>query len=145
MFDDAGALLAKEGAEFGATTGRPRRCGWIDLPQLRYTIMLNGVTQLVVTKIDVLNKFKNIKAANSYIQGEEEEHSEELPYDLCDENYKAHYDVFPGWEQGLEKAATYAMLPNEAKGFVEMIESKLDVRVSMVSIGPGRRELLEKV
>ncbi len=144
LFDDAGALLAKEGAEFGATTGRPRRCGWVDLPQLRYTIMLNGVTQLVVTKIDVLNKFDNIKAATSYKQ-QDDQYSEDLPYDLCDENYQAHYDIFPGWEHGLENAVTYAMLPTQAKDFIEMLESKLNVRVGMVSTGPGRRELLEKV
>ena len=143
LFDEDGEFLRKEGAEFGATTGRPRRCGWIDLPQLKYSIMLNGVTQLVVTKIDVLNKIDNISVATSYMCNDF--CSDKLPYDLCDENYKAHYEAFPGWKNDLNKVVTYAMLPNEARNYIEYLESSLDVRVSMVSIGPGRRELLEKI
>ncbi len=143
LFDDNGEFLRKEGAEFGATTGRPRRCGWIDLPQLKYTIMLNGVTQLVVTKIDVLNKIDNISVATSYMRNDF--CSDKLPYDLCDENYKAHYEAFPGWKNNLDKVVTYAMLPDEARNYIEYLESSLDVRVSMVSVGPGRRELLEKI
>ena len=143
LHDETGEFLRKEGAEFGATTGRPRRCGWIDLPQLLYTIMLSGVTQLVVTKIDVLNKFETISAATSYLIDEQQ--TEELPYDLCNESYTPHYEEFKGWGHDLEKVATYAMLPQEAIDFIETIESKLKVRVSMVSTGPGRRQLLEKV
>lgn len=143
LFDEDGEFLRKEGAEFGATTGRPRRCGWIDLPQLKYTIMLNGVTQLVVTKIDVLNKIENISAATHYMR--DELRSDELPYDLCDENYEAHYEQFSGWKNDLDKVVTYAMLPDEARNYIEYLESSLEVRVSMISIGPGRRELLEKI
>lgn len=142
LFDADGEFLRKEGAEFGATTGRPRRCGWIDLPQLKYTIMLNGVTQLVVTKIDVLNKIENISVATAYIR--DGQSSDKLPYDLCDENYEAHYESFPGWKNNLDKVVTYAMLPDEARAYVESIESALEVPVTMVSTGPGRRELLEK-
>ena len=143
LFDEMGEFLQKEGAEFGATTGRPRRCGWIDLPQLRYTIMLNGVTQLVVTKFDVLNKLGEIKMATAYENNGQQ--TEQLPYDLCDEDCKPVYESFGGWESGLERAATYGMLPEAAQQYVEEIEARLNVPVAMVSTGPGRRQLLEKV
>lgn len=142
LFDDMGEFLRQEGAEFGATTGRPRRCGWIDLPQLRYTIMLNGVTQLVVTKIDVLNKLEEIKMATAYEQ--DGELTQRLPYDLCDESCQPHYESFAGWQTDLERVATYGMLPATAQEFIVELENRLDVPVTMVSIGPGRRQLLEK-
>lgn len=143
LFDEMGEFLRKEGAEFGATTGRPRRCGWIDLPQLRYTIMLNGVTQLVVTKIDVLNKLENIQMATAYESNGE--HTDQLPYDLCDETCQPVYESFPGWGSDLERAATYGMLPEAAQQYVEELEARLNVPVAMVSTGPGRRQLLEKI
>lgn len=143
LFDETGEFLRKEGGEFGATTGRPRRCGWIDLPQLKYTIMLNGVTQLVVTKIDVLNKMESIHAATAYVQ--DDKPTSDLPFDLCDENYEPQFESFAGWQKDLTDVVTYAMLPQTAKDYVEMLEDKLEVKVSMVSTGPGRRELLEKL
>ncbi len=143
LFDEMGEFLRKEGAEFGATTGRPRRCGWIDLPQLRYTIMLNGVTQLVVTKIDVLNQLSEIKMGTAYESNGQQ--TDQLPYDLCDDNCNPVYESFSGWESGLEKAATYGMLPEAAQKYVEEIEARLNVPVAMVSTGPGRRQLLEKI
>ncbi|MEL7220270.1 MAG: adenylosuccinate synthase [Bacteroidota bacterium] len=143
LFDDMGEFLRKEGAEFGATTGRPRRCGWIDLPQLRYTIMLNGVTQLVVTKIDVLNQLESIQMATSYtIKGE---NTSELPYDLCDDNCEPTYEAVDGWNTDLERVATYGMLPEKAQEYITGLEQRLEVPVTMVSTGPGRRQLLEKV
>ncbi len=143
LFDEMGEFLRKEGAEFGATTGRPRRCGWIDLPQLRYTIMLNGVTQLVVTKIDVLNKLEAIEMATAYESNGEQ--TDQLPYDLCDDTCKPVYESFPGWGSDLERAATYGMLPEAAQKYVEELEARLQVPVAMVSTGPGRRQLLEKI
>jgi adenylosuccinate synthase len=143
LFDEMGDFLRKEGAEFGATTGRPRRCGWIDLPQLHYTIMLNGVTQLVVTKIDVLNKLPEIKMATAYeIKGKA---TSQLPFDLCDDTCQPVYESFPGWETDLERAATYGMLPETAQAYITELEERLEVPVTMVSTGPGRRQLLEKV
>jgi adenylosuccinate synthase len=142
LFDEYGEFLQREGGEFGATTGRPRRCGWIDLPQLHYTIMLNGVTQLAITKVDVLNKLPAIQAAHAYERGGEE--SQQLPYDLCDEDYQPVYESFSGWESGLEQVATYVQLPDAARAYVEALEERLKVPVTMVSIGPGRRQLLER-
>ncbi|MGB3798929.1 MAG: adenylosuccinate synthase [Lewinella sp.] len=138
--DETGEFLRKEGAEFGATTGRPRRCGWIDLVQLRYTIMLSGVTQLVVTKVDVLNRFETIKAADAYrINGEE---SLELPYDLVQENYEAIYTDVKGWNSDLTGVKQESSLPQACLDFVKFLEDKLDVPVTMVSTGPDREELV---
>ncbi|MCB0642139.1 MAG: adenylosuccinate synthase, partial [Phaeodactylibacter sp.] len=102
LLDETGDFLRKEGAEFGATTGRPRRCGWIDLPQLKYTIMLNGVTQLVVTKIDVLNKFEEIQIGTSYRYDGRE--TPELPFDLCMVDVEPVYEGVEGWQQDLDAA-----------------------------------------
>ena len=140
LFDDTGELLRKEGAEFGATTGRPRRCGWIDLPQLQYTIMLNGVTQLVVTKIDVLNIFDHIEVATAYEIGAEE--TKQLPYDICNQEIKPVLESYPGWKQSLEGIQEFDALPAEAKWYLEMLEDQLDVPVTMVSTGPERKKLI---
>ncbi|HFA51867.1 MAG TPA: adenylosuccinate synthase [Bacteroidetes bacterium] len=142
LFDEMGDFLRKEGMEFGATTGRPRRCGWIDLPQLKYTIMLNGVTQLVVTKIDVLNKFDEIKAATKYrYNGTESDH---LPYDLCSVPVEPQYKTFAGWQHPLENAKNYNELPPNAKLYLAELENHLNVPVSMVSTGPDRKSLILK-
>ncbi len=142
LFDETGEKLRREGSEFGATTGRPRRCGWIDLPQLRYTIMLNGVTQLVVTKIDVLNTFETIKAATHYRYNDKE--TDQLPYDICDIQIEPSYISFPGWMQALEEARSYGELPPQARDFVKALEQHLGVPVSMVSTGPERSSLIAR-
>jgi adenylosuccinate synthase len=140
LLDETGEFLRKEGAEFGATTGRPRRCGWIDLVQLRYTIMLNGVTQLVVTKVDVLNNFKELKAADAYlVDGVEKT---ELPYDLCQENYKPVYSSVVGWNSNLTGINQEDQLPRAALDYVAFLEDRLSTRVSMISTGPDREELV---
>lgn len=140
LHDETGEFLRKEGFEFGATTGRPRRCGWIDLPQLKYSIMLSGVTQLVITKIDVLNKFKEVQAATQYnIEGEL---TNQLPFDLCDESAKPVYTAYPGWESNLDGINKYENLPENARTYVDVLEKELNVRVSMVSTGPDRKELI---
>ena len=140
LHGEVGDFLRKEGAEFGATTGRPRRCGWIDLVQLRYTIMLSGVTQLVVTKVDVLNNFETLKAADAYrVDGEL---SPTLPFDLTHENYAAVYTDVPGWQTDLSGVSEEEELPAAARDYVRFLEEKLGVRVSMVSTGPDRRELV---
>ncbi|MDX1942429.1 MAG: adenylosuccinate synthase [Saprospiraceae bacterium] len=140
--NETGELLRKEGQEFGATTGRPRRCGWIDLPQLRYTIMLNGVTQLVITKIDVLNIFNTIEAATAYRY--DGKISDQLPYDLCDFNIEPVYKSFPGWQQSLENASDYDDLPLAARSYLEKLEDLIGVPITMVSTGPERNQLILK-
>ncbi len=139
--DEVGAFLRAEGHEFGATTGRPRRCGWIDLVQLRYTIMLSGVTQLVLTKVDVLNKLAEIQVANAY-RLEDGSLSAALPYDLCDERYSPVYTALKGWHSDLTGVSEESQLPQPALDYVAYLEEQLGVRVSMVSTGPDRKELV---
>ncbi|HKK75508.1 MAG TPA: adenylosuccinate synthase [Saprospiraceae bacterium] len=142
LFDETGEQLRREGGEFGATTGRPRRCGWIDLPQLKYTIMVNGVTQLVITKLDVLNVFTEVKAAHAYqVAGEI---SQELPYDICDVDIEPLYNSYPGWQQSLEGIQDYDSLPPVAKSYVMALEESLEVPVTMISTGPERSKLILK-
>ncbi len=140
--DEAGELLQKQGNEFGATTGRARRCGWIDLPQLRYTIMLNGVTQLVITKIDVLNVFEEIKAATHYYYNGKNQ--SDLPFDLCDVSVVPVYEAFRGWQQTLDAAREYDDLPQAAQHFLRSLEDYLSVPITMVSTGPERERLILK-
>jgi len=140
LLDEVGEFLRAEGHEFGATTGRPRRCGWIDLVQLRYTIMLSGVTQLVVTKVDVLNNFETLQVADAYRVDGVLSHS--LPFDLCHENYEAVYTAVPGWNSNLTSVKEEANLPQACVDYVSFLEEKLGTRVSMVSTGPDREELV---
>lgn len=138
--NEEGEFLRKEGREFGATTGRPRRCGWVDLPQLQYTIMLNGVTELVITKIDVLNNLPEIKAATSYQYGDYV--GQEMPYDMDQENPEPVYQSFPGWMEPLDGVQDFNLLPRPAQAFVLELETRLGTRVSMVSTGPDRTQLI---
>ncbi len=142
LHDAVGEKLRAEGAEFGATTGRPRRCGWIDLPQLRYTIMVNGVTQLAITKLDVLDNFATIEAATSYQYDGAE--SDVLPFDICDIDIQPNYQSYPGWEQPLTSATTYDALPATAQTYLEALEKQLNVPITMISVGPERTSLIVK-
>ncbi|MCU0345632.1 MAG: adenylosuccinate synthase [Saprospiraceae bacterium] len=142
LLDETGDFLRSEGAEFGSTTGRPRRCGWIDLPQLKYTIMLNGVTQLAITKIDVLNKFEQIKGATHYHY--DGQTTDQLPFDLCGLALEPVYKDFEGWQQQLDAAKEFDDLPKAAQAYLEALETYLDVPITMVSTGPERESLILK-
>jgi adenylosuccinate synthase len=132
--NEMGEILRQKGHEFGATTGRPRRTGWIDLPQLNYTIMLNGVTQLVMTKADVLNGFEEISACEAYkIKGEE---TTRVPYDLCTVMITPVLKSIQGWiQKGLE-------VPPSLESYIEYLESKLRTPIKIVSLGPDRSATL---
>lgn len=139
--DEVGERLRKEGAEFGATTGRPRRCGWIDIPQLKYTIMLNGVTQLVLTKIDILNHFENISAATHYdINGTQ---TDQVPFDYSDK-IKPIYQSYPGWMTSLDGVHQFDAMPANLKSYVKQMEEVLDTKVTLVSTGPEREALVHR-
>ena len=140
---EVGERLRKEGAEFGATTGRPRRCGWIDLPQLKYTIMLNGVTQLVLTKIDILNIFSSFKAGAQYIR-ENGEKTTQLPYDVCMEELRPVWEEVEGWKSSLDGIDTFEDLPVKTQNFIKYLEEKLEVPITMISTGPQRKELINR-
>ncbi len=140
LFDADGEELRRIGNEFGATTGRPRRCGWIDLPALKYTNMLNGVTQIAITKIDVLNTFSEIKACVSYkINGKI---TDKIPYGIVDEKIEPVYEVFPGWQTDLEGCRKKEDLPLALLNYLQFLEWHLKVRISMLSAGPERDKLI---
>jgi adenylosuccinate synthase len=138
--DEVGEKLRKEGFEFGSTTGRARRCGWIDLPQLKYTIMLNGVTQLCMTKIDVLNVFESIKMGVNYIY--EGKTTDVMPYDLTDQTIGIDYEELKGWNCTLDELHNFQSLPLEAQNFINKLEAYLKVKVTMISTGPEREKLI---
>ena len=142
LHDETGEFLRQEGGEFGATTGRPRRCGWIDIPQLKYTIMLNGVSQLVVTKIDVLNAFDSISIGDRYEYNGQQ--SDQLPYDIATIKVSPIYLSHPGWKASLEDIKDFDALPTAAKDYIHLLEEKLQVPITMVSTGPERSKLILK-
>lgn len=140
LFDEDGDLLRVEGREFGSTTGRPRRCGWLDLPALKYSIMLNGVTHLIMTKADVLSAFETIKVCTHYeYQGEKIEH---VPFDLNDESIKPVYESLKGWNEAVDQLKDLNELPDELEAYIQYIEKAVGVPVNVVSIGPDRNQTL---
>jgi adenylosuccinate synthase len=139
LFDEDGQKLRDEGHEYGATTGRPRRCGWLDMVALKYSIMLNGVTQLIMTKADVLDSFREIKIATAYKT--DKGISSEFPFDL-DENVKPVYETLPGWNASLTGIESEADFPSELKQYIKTIEDATGVPVSIVSVGPNRKETI---
>lgn len=140
LFDETGEELRKIGNEFGATTGRPRRCGWIDLPALKYTIMINGVTQIAITKIDVLNTFAEIKACVGYKINDVV--TDQMPYDIVDAKIEPVYETFKGWECNLDHCKTKADLPQELINYLQFLEWELKTKISMLSAGPERDKLI---
>lgn len=138
--DENGEKLRAVGQEFGATTGRPRRCGWIDIPQLLYTTMLSGVTQIVITKLDVLDDFSEIGVGLNYnVNGEI---TNELPFDINIDGLDPAYVSHPGWNESLDDVMSIDQLPKNASDYLNALEGYLGVRISMVSTGPERRKLL---
>jgi len=138
--NEVGEELRKVGAEFGATTGRPRRTGWIDLPQLKYTIMLSGVSHLCITKLDCLNAFSEIMAGTHYmVDGRK---TENLPYDLTDSDLQPVYKKIEGWNADTEGVRKFEDLPQKAQDYIKYLEEYLGVPVKMISTGPERDSLI---
>jgi adenylosuccinate synthase len=137
--DETGESLRNIGREFGSTTGRPRRCGWLDLPALKYSIMINGITQLFMTKADVMSGFDTIKICTSYrINGEE---CIEIPFNN-DAEIEPVYTELRGWQEEISSIKTYEKLPAALKSFTEFIENQTGVPVTMISVGPDREETI---
>ncbi len=143
LHGETGEVLRREGQEFGATTGRPRRCGWLDLPALRYACMLNGVTELLMMKADVLNQFEEIKVCTHY-QMPNGEVTDRLPYDLCTQTLTPVYETFPGWQQSLDGVMDFDQLPAPLLAYVAMIERAVGVPITLVSMGPDRTQTLQR-
>ena len=136
-----GDKMRNLGQEYGATTGRPRRCGWLDLPLLKYSCMINGITELHMMKLDVLSSFRTIKVCTEYIVNGNE--TNQIPFDY-DEIYLPVYKEFNGWEKTLDGDTYYQDLPWVTKKYIEFIEDYLGVPIKLVSIGPDRKETLDK-
>ncbi len=136
-----GDLLRAEGAEYGATTGRPRRCGWLDLPALRYAAAVNGMTSLAITKLDVLSALDEIPVCTSYLHaGQKVEGMPALAH-VLDECVPA-YTVLPGWKVSLRGARSWEDLPSTARSYLQYIQEAVGVPVSLVSVGPEREEVI---
>jgi len=139
LFDQTGEELRTTGHEFGATTGRPRRCGWLDLPALKYSIMINGVTQLFMTKADVMSGFKTVSICTSYkVDGKE---CIELPFNN-DAVIEPVYTLMEGWNEDITGIREYSKLPASLKKYIEFVENATGVNVTMVSVGPDREETI---
>jgi len=137
--DETGSNIRNLGHEFGSTTGRPRRCGWLDLPAMKYSIMINGITQLFMTKADVLSGFKSISICTSYkVDGKE---CQEIPFNSQSE-VEPVYTEFEGWDDIITSFRSFEELPGALKNYIGFIEKETGVPVTMVSVGPDREETI---
>ena len=142
LFDEDGEELRQKGNEFGSTTGRPRRCGWIDIPALKYACMLNGVTDLFVTKIDVLNDFEEVKVCANYsIDGKT---TEEIPFEFNSVEIKPEYNKYKGWKCDLTGTPSFDNLPTNLQSYLKTLENLIGVPVKAISISPDRKDVLFK-
>ena len=142
LFDKDGETMGRVGNEFGATTGRPRRCGWLDLVALKYAVQVNGVTELMMMKGDVLSGFKKLKICTAYnYKGETISH---LPYNIEAENVAPIYTEMKGWSQDLTKMTTADELPNELNAYIDFLEKELEVPIKIVSVGPDRTQTIHR-
>lgn len=142
LFDKTGEKIREKGHEYGATTGRIRRCGWLDLVALKYAVQINGVTQLIMTKADVLCGFNNLKVSTAYnIGGKTFDY---MPYTMTDK-LKPKYKNIKAWNENLDKAEKIIDLPDELKEYIKFIEKEIKVPVTMVSTGPDRKQIVLKL
>ena len=141
LFDETGEKIRQVGHEFGAVTGRPRRCGWLDLVALKYTVMIDGVTDLIMMKSDCLDDFETIKVCTSYkVDGVE---TDQVPFDIASK-IDPVYTEFPGWKKDLTGIRKESGLPQEFKNYIKFMESYLGVPISIISLGPDREATIER-
>ncbi len=142
LFDKDGETMGKVGNEFGATTGRPRRCGWLDLVALKYAVQINGVTHLMMMKGDVLSGFESLKMCTSYnYKGEKISY---LPYNIEDKNVSVNYTQIKGWQEDLTEMTSFDELPQNLNDYITYIENFVGVAVKIVSVGPDRKQTISK-
>ena len=141
LFDETGEKIRQVGHEFGAVTGRPRRCGWLDLVALKYTVMIDGVTDLIMMKSDCLDDFETIKVCTSYkVDGVE---TDQVPFDIA-AKIDPVYTEFPGWKKDLTGIRKESELPQEFKNYIKFMEDYLGVPISIISLGPDREATIER-
>jgi len=139
LLDDVGERLRTNGGEFGTTTGRPRRCGWYDAVVARYAARINGVTDFVLTKLDVLTGFETIPVCVGYRVGDKT--YDEMPMSQTDFHHaEPVYEEFPGWDEDITAARSLDDLPKNARNYVEAVEAMTSVPISVIGVGPGRDE-----
>jgi len=142
LFDEDGETMGRVGQEFGATTGRSRRCGWLDLVALKYACQVNGVTQLMMMKADVLSGFKSLKVCTAYkYKGETITH---LPFNIEAENISPIYTEFKGWKEDLTEMEDASQLPRELNDYIAFLEQELETPIKVVSVGPDRKQTIFK-
>lgn len=142
LFDEDGETMGRVGNEFGATTGRPRRCGWLDLVALKYAVRVNGVTQLMMMKGDVLSGFKSLKVCTAYkYKGQEIDH---LPYNIEPENVEVVYTEMAGWSEDLTGMTEASQLPKELNDYIDYLEKELETPIKIVSVGPDRTQTIHR-
>lgn len=142
LFDETGKKMAKIGNEFGAVTGRARRCGWLDLVALKYAAQVNGVTQLIMMKADVLSGFETIKICTAYnYKGKTIHH---FPYNIDAENVTPIYTEIPGWKEDLTKLTDVNNLPKELNDYILFLEKELELPIKIVSVGPDRTQTIHR-
>lgn len=142
LFDEVGATIARVGNEFGATTGRPRRCGWLDLVALKYAVQINGVTQLMMMKADVLSGISKINICTAYqYKGKQITH---LPYNIEPENVSPVYTEMQGWNQDLTKMSKAEELPETLQAYIDFLENELKIPIKIVSVGPDRTQTIHR-
>ncbi len=140
LFDEYGSRMSKLGNEFGATTGRPRRCGWLDLVALKYACQINGVTKLMMMKTDVLTGFDKVLVSTAYkYRGSTIHH---LPFDLSDKSLKPVYTEFEGWSEDLRKMNNIKQLPKNLNKYISFLENELKIPIVIISVGPDRKETI---
>ena len=140
LFDDDGETMGRVGNEFGATTGRSRRCGWLDLVALRYACQVNGVTQLMMMKADVLSGFKSLKVCTAYkYKGEIIHH---FPYNVEADNISPIYTDFEGWDEDLTEMNNESTLPKSLNAYIDFLEEELQIPIKVVSVGPDRKQTI---
>jgi len=139
QINETGSILSKRGVEFGATTGRPRRCGWLDLVALKYSIMINGITEIVITKLDVLDAFDEIKIATKYKINNVI--SEIFPINNCSE-VTPEYTTLKGWKKDIVGINQFENLPSETKNYLKFIEDYVNIPITIISTGPDRKDTI---
>ncbi|MGC1514854.1 MAG: adenylosuccinate synthase [Maribacter sp.] len=142
LFDEDGETMGRVGNEFGATTGRPRRCGWLDLVALKYAVRINGVTELMMMKGDVLSGFEKLKVCTAYhYKGEKIDH---FPYNIEAENVTPIYTDMKGWKEDLTKMTAADQLPKTLNDYIDFLEKELETPIKIVSVGPDRTQTIHR-
>ena len=142
LFDETGRTIRDLGHEYGAVTGRERRCGWIDLVALKYAIMINGVTKLIMMKSDVLDAFPVIKACTAYeIDGKVTDH---FPFSIDSDKVKPVYNELPGWQTPMSDMTSEAQFPEAFNNYIAFLEKELETPIVIVSVGPDRTQTIER-